>query len=733
MRISEFLEQYRPGGPWWLVCIRDGGLRGETFSDAERAEKWALGKNADKWNIYYHINPHHEGSHTGKALKKDIAQVEWLYADIDPDPTKEFNGERARLLQLAEKSKKTLAVDSGNGIQLLWRLNEARPIGTDVENDILTIGQHLGGDSVQNTDRVFRLPGTVNWPNEKKRALGRESVESKVLYFNDTTWDTVDVLLWARSASQHAGSSQSSAQGEKSDETETEFILPADIRDKIKTLSDKIREGGVDRSRVLWHACNVLLRAGLNEDEALRVITDKQWNFTDHLETRGDSRAYAKRHTSRVWDEAADPRIAGLNRKHFYADLGTHPFIWEIQDDGSAIPKRPAAFILRYGNIKVEMPAGEKVKIVGLGQYWLEHPRRRSYPKGVRFRPGIEQTEGEYNLWQPRNIQPVEGDLHKPWLEHIHANLCGGNDEYFKHMLQWVALPMQKPGYKLGTTIVMRGPEGAGKGSFVLPLGKLYGKHYQHIHGIEGIIGRFNHHLEDKLFVYADEAIWGGLKGSVGIINALITENVINVERKHTDLVSAPNHINFVFASNADWVVPASGSARRYFVLDVEGADGREAWLRENIVLPLEENEELFLGNLLHELIHYDCSDFFPFFAPKTEALKRQQREGWDIYTLYAYAILDRGYTGADGRWSTTVYASDMWDEFLGFSRGGNISRPYFTSKIRPLLGARRRGETLILPMLSVAREHFEKKAGGVVRWTAPPSDEDSIHESIHL
>ena len=251
--IAEFLRELRPG-PWWLVAIKDGTLRGQVFDRAIDAQEWAELRNQGGWNLYYHINPHKQGSKAGKATRADIAAVEWLYADIDPNSDLDYAEEQQRLLELANSAEATISVFSGNGVQLLWRLAEAQPVSAQIESEIHTIGQLLGGDAVQNADRVFRLPFTTNWPNAKKQELGRTPSKARLLNFNKTTWSVPDVLRWARSVK--TTNSHQSGSESFNNSNDDELVLPSDIETIIRQLSDKVKQTGVDRSRVLWHACN---------------------------------------------------------------------------------------------------------------------------------------------------------------------------------------------------------------------------------------------------------------------------------------------------------------------------------------------------------------------------------------------------------------------------------------------------------------------------------------------
>jgi hypothetical protein len=62
-----------------------------------------------------------------KAAKADIAAIEYSLADLDPADGEASEAAKARYLaQLATfDPKPTVIVDSGNGIQCLWRLTAA--------------------------------------------------------------------------------------------------------------------------------------------------------------------------------------------------------------------------------------------------------------------------------------------------------------------------------------------------------------------------------------------------------------------------------------------------------------------------------------------------------------------------------------------------------------------------------------------------------------------------------
>lgn len=82
----------------------------------------------------------------------------------------------------------SIVVDSGGGYQVLWKHADPTPINGDarlaaqVETYNRALARHLDGDiACANVDRLLRLPGTINFPNEKKRKLGRVPALSRLV------------------------------------------------------------------------------------------------------------------------------------------------------------------------------------------------------------------------------------------------------------------------------------------------------------------------------------------------------------------------------------------------------------------------------------------------------------------------------------------------------------------------------------------------------------------------
>src|SRR5215212_1649380 len=136
----EFLEKLQPDGPWVLTAIiPDGPTETITATTAEDVSAFVCKNNGTK-NIYYSVNPTRTAM-TSKAAKADIAAIEFVLVDLDPNEDESPEDAKARYLATLETQQPTCTaiVDSGNGIQGLYRL--AEPI--KLEQPIIVNGKKV--------------------------------------------------------------------------------------------------------------------------------------------------------------------------------------------------------------------------------------------------------------------------------------------------------------------------------------------------------------------------------------------------------------------------------------------------------------------------------------------------------------------------------------------------------------------------------------------------------------
>lgn len=270
---------------------------------------------------------------------------------------------------------------------------------------------------------------------------------------------------------------------------------------------------------------------------------------------------------------------------------------------------------------------------------WLESPLRREYRYGFIFDPTGRTPEGFFNLWRGWAIEPVPGDW--PTLRyHVSQVLCDGDDKHASYVLKWIAWMFQNPDKRAEVAIVFRGGKGTGKGVLGRALRTACGQHGLHISSSKMLVGDFNSHLRDCIFLFADEAFWAGDKQGEGSLKRLITEDTLMIEAKGRDAVQVRNMLHVLMASNEDWVVPTSIDERRYAVFDVSDRHRQDTGYFTSLVEALETELPAFVEHCLA----VDLNGWHPRDdVPKTKALADQTHESEDPARALLRQCLETG------------------------------------------------------------------------------------------
>jgi hypothetical protein len=297
---------------------------------------------------------------------------------------------------------------------------------------------------------------------------------------------------------------------------------------------------------------------------------------------------------------------------------------------------RPYDFKMLYSNKRVVIGK----RSIELGEWWLKHPRRKQYA-GVTFVPcGAEVVDGKLNLWRGWGVEPKAGDW--GWMrKHMFEVLAAGDDAVDAYVMRWLAWTVQNPAERAEVALVFRGKKGTGKGTLGNALMRIFGQHAHHISSADHLAGRFNAHMRDCCYLFADEAYWPGNKGAEGALKRLITEPTLFVEAKYRDGVTIPNMLHVIMASNEDWVVPAGEGERRYAVVDVAEIHCQDTkWFRQLY----DELEEGGYAAMLHDLLAHNLGSWHPRDGiPRNDALVRQQAESLTPLDAWWIELIEDG------------------------------------------------------------------------------------------
>lgn len=704
-----FLLWWRPAGPWVLTAISNDrkhySIETETFrpGDEDRMAAWILRQNDELGrNVYFSVNSTLRLL-SKKAEKTDMASMDWIHVDIDPMPGKDIDAERARILAMLGAHEglppPTAIIDSGGGYWGLWRLKDSLPINGDVtkaedaERYNLQAELLMGADACHNVDRIARLPGTVNWPSDKKKAKGQQPALAAVVAQHD---DRVYPLSAFTKAPQRqdslpdAGGGTAATRVKVSGNVRRVSLdeLPKELPDRTKVIIQQGRDddqplAGRDQSRSAWllHAVGSMVRCKdkIDDDTIYAIITDPDYKISASVLDKGNSaqvHRYALRQIKRAKEEAIAPELVEFNDQYAVVESvgGRCRIAKESTDEG--LGRRQVEFLLVDGfklthcNRFVMVSAGkdangnEKQRAVPLGEWWLSHPERRTYSSVVFF-PNKDVGKA-LNLWRGFAYDAIPGDC-SLFLDHLQKVLCRGVEAHYRYLVGWMAHRVQFPHLAGQVAIVLRGKQGTGKGTFARHLGRLFGAHYKHVTNPDHVTGKFNTVLHDAVLVFADECFRTD-KAHASALKALITEETIRVEAKGVDNLESRNCMGFVLATNQDQAILAALDDRRYFALDVP--DDRR---RDGDYFAAMERQMVGGGYsaLLHYLLTYDLTGFDVRAVPRTDELKRQQKQSMGPAESFWFQCLEDGrLSPMHDHWTGEAVADEFADRFLaGYGR----------------------------------------------------------------
>lgn len=450
------------------------------------------------------------------------------------------------------------------------------------------------------------------------------------------------------------------------------------------------------------------------------------------------NRGGAREDFAGVEDDISSDREAFLlqiNERYAYVSLGQGKVVDLGAKDGSIRFLSTKAFteMMNYPR----WPAGLNGRgIEKAGSAWLHNWEQRPTYDRIDFIPPDAKTEvptSTLNLWRHWKYEdaPVGGSCDL-FLDHVREVICGGDEHVFEWVLAWLGHLVQNPGEKPGTAIVLRGIEGTGKGIFANTVRELCGPHGIQVTHPRQLTGNFNHHLADKLLVFADEVTWGGYKKDDGVLKTMITEPTMVLEAKGIDSIEVRSFCRVIISSNNDWVVPTGRSSRRFLVLDVTDSRVGDSAYFGSIVDQLRGGGYAALWRHLRYLDLTQLPD--PTKVIRTAALRDQKIESLDDRGKWVLDFLQQGelYLGTfdDSSWPTFASSSDLHDNYQRFAHNHRTPRICTSQQVsgflkevfgndclgrRTIDGRQIRGITL--PPLDEARRRFEAWIQSSIEW----------------
>ena len=253
--------------------------------------------------------------------------------------------------------------------------------------------------------------------------------------------------------------------------------------------------------------------------------------------------------------------------------------------------------------------------------WWLGSPDRRMVSQAnVIFDPTgkIAQPGTHVNLFDRLPLDPKPGDC-ELIIKHLY-NLCGEDDKLFHWVCCWLALPLQKRGTKMRTSLIIHGRmEGTGKSLMMDIMRRIYGRYSRSITQTQ-LQSEFNGWQSGMLFCVAEEVVSASERKNLkNLIQNMITNEVIQVNEKNMPVREEASYANFVFLSNEQLPMLLNETDRRYTVIQVENRHELEYFQALGACMESGGIEAFY-----DWLLNYDVGDVTPYTLPFETAARRK-------------------------------------------------------------------------------------------------------------
>lgn len=538
-------------------------------------------------------------------------------ADVSKDITDStaFAKAKAELLTTIEAMKPapTTIIDSGNGFGLFWALRTPVIVTRKNRAELKAINVALrdlvrampGGsaDACQNLDRVMRVPGTVNFPNEAKRKRGRVEVMATLIWDRrDPDLDRLYTVEDFAELVKPQAEPQAPPEGDIPEMPDTVDMsrLDGPFRELIEKNASGRKFGDGSRSALAFYVAAKLIEGGFSDGEIVWILTNPDFAVSAHLlrdeRTRDphvqaikiirDAKAKGARYVSAQEDFSADPveftaeetQEAEAAERAEHASKNAKARFARVLDE-YVLCLDPVAFIRRAD--KVALGPGQFDArynpivnfIPGLATRYRDHAAKFAMGRdliervdGMCYRPGGDSIcEHRFNMWVDPQIDPLDG---KPTIFLEHMNYLIPDQREREILLDWLAWLVQHPDQKIMFAVLIVGYEGTGKSWLGYMLRKLFGDSNVAMVENEDPIGdTFNGWTENKRLGFIHELAPDPKIDLVSRVKGIITESHIWVNEKYIKRHRSENQCHLLAVTNHETSVRMLRSNRRWFVI----------------------------------------------------------------------------------------------------------------------------------------------------------------------
>lgn len=572
-----------------VVALHAGNSR-------ESAEQFCNAYNLAGYNCYWTVNRVRDGLHS-KPSKGDIVGARFLHADVDAHSD----------LPRVQSWRPSLVIHSGGGLQPLWRVVDNTWGLADLERANQSLAAALDADACWNIDRLLRVPGTVNYPDARKRARGRVPVVAALAQSdNSEMWDPRILAYLPPPPVRSAG-------GDAEFDGSWEPTLVADLVPPprpvlLARLTRDVAKGG--RSEHVSTVVTEMAKSGYSDAQIMGVLMHPENAVSSHIYDQPNPTRAARRKTGLAGAHRMSPEeaFAGVPVATTPEVLSAPVEVTRAQEVGATLHggglMTTAADLLAWfkGCVYVSgldvalMPDGSLINssrfnaIMGGHRFSVASDGSKTVRNAwdawtnnelfkppqvanVCFRPTlpprhivVEDKLRLINCYVPVETETKEGDP-APFLRHLQMMIPDELDR--RKLLTYMASLLQNPGRKFGWAPVIQGTQGNGKTLLTEVLARGVGRRYT----VSPNVGKMANHginftafINQKLLVIMEEIYSNQRRQLLEELKPLLTNERVGIELKGKDEYQGDNFANFMFLTNHKDGVPISDEDRRFAI-----------------------------------------------------------------------------------------------------------------------------------------------------------------------
>jgi putative DNA primase/helicase len=329
----------------------------------------------------------------------------------------------------------------------------------------------------------------------------------------------------------------------------------------------------------------------------------------------------------------------------------------------------------------IMLPAGVRGDDIKRHPVWMA--RGACYIDEIGFDPSGKDPSVKLNTWRGWPRTPKGTADQCLYIRETLYWLCGAEDsrhEVYQWLLCWLAYPLQHPGAKMASAVIMHGPQGTGKSTVFQVVAKIYGDYATTLNQ-RGLEDRFNSDwIDSKLFVLAEEVVARAEMYHIkNELKELVTGEYVRINPKNVAAYRQKNQINIVYLSNENQPLPLDNDDRRHLVVYTPPPQPEEYYDALHIEIANGGIDAFY-----KYLLDLDLSGFHPAKRPPMTQAKKALI---NISKSSELRFIDDWIGGETIYPVVPCLATDLYTAYLRWCRANGENRPRASNMFHATVG----------------------------------------------